>query len=168
MSKSINTEYQSVVRVCAYKAMKFSKSPKHTFHHLPFFQKEAQQGMEDCLIGVVADSPVQHKERVFPRSSNVGSVELRFVVVSHRLQQRPQLGVVLSPLGTVDCAPHHAAIGIWLVAELPGDVVFLACSVLEEAERGRGVPGVVRVPLQSIQAQDQVQTGTVSEVVQFV
>ena len=57
---------------------------------------------------------------------------------------------------------------ILTVAQLPGDVVLLASAVLEEAQGGRGVPGVVRVPVQRVEPQDQVQTGTVGKVVQFV
>lgn len=54
------------------------------------------------------------------------------------------------------------------VAQLPGDVVLLASSVLQEAQGGGGVPGVVGVSLQRVEPQDQVKTSAVGKVVQFV
>lgn len=54
------------------------------------------------------------------------------------------------------------------VAQLPGDVVLLASSVLQEAQGGGGVPGVIRVPVQRVETQDQVETSAVGKVVQFV
>lgn len=54
------------------------------------------------------------------------------------------------------------------VSQLPGDIVLLSSAVLEEAQGGRGVPGVVWVPVQRVEPQDQVQSSTVGKVVQFV
>jgi len=54
------------------------------------------------------------------------------------------------------------------VAQLPGDVVLLASAILQEAQCGRGVPGVVWVSVQRVEPQNQVQTSTVGKVVQFV
>lgn len=59
-------------------------------------------------------------------------------------------------------------IAVLTVAQLPGDVVLLASTVLQEAQGGRGVPGVVWVSVQRVKPQDQVQTSTVGKVVQFV
>lgn len=39
-------------------------------------------------------------------------------------------------------------VGVLTVAQLPGDVVLLACAVLQEAQGGGGVPGVVWVSVQ--------------------
>lgn len=74
--------------------------------------------MESCPIIVeLADSPIQQQDGVLPGPSRVGAVEVSSVVVAHRLQQGPQLGVVLSQLGTVDRTTHHAAVGIRLWEE---------------------------------------------------
>ena len=54
------------------------------------------------------------------------------------------------------------------IAQLPGDVVLLASAVLQDTQRGRGVPGVVWVSVQRVEPQDQVQASAVSKVVQFV
>lgn len=54
------------------------------------------------------------------------------------------------------------------IAQFPGDVVFLAGTVFQEAQGGGGVPGVVWVSVQPIEPQDQVQTSTVGKVVEFV
>lgn len=54
------------------------------------------------------------------------------------------------------------------IAQLPGDVVLLASAVLQEAEGGGGVPGVVWISVQRVEPQDQVQASTVGKVVQFV
>lgn len=42
------------------------------------------------------------------------------------------------------------------VAQLPRDVVLLACAVFQEAQGGRGVPGVVWVSVQRVDSKDQV------------
>lgn len=54
------------------------------------------------------------------------------------------------------------------VAELPGDVVFFAGAVFEEVQSTGRVPRVVRIPVQCVQAEDQMKSGTVGKVVQFV
>lgn len=59
-------------------------------------------------------------------------------------------------------------VAVLTVAQLPGDVVLLASAVLEEAQGGGRVPGVVWVSVQRVEPQDQVQTSTVGKVVQFV
>lgn len=59
-------------------------------------------------------------------------------------------------------------VAVLTIAQLPGHVVLLASAVFEEAERGGGVPGVVRVSVQRVETQDQVQTGAVGKVVKFV
>lgn len=59
-------------------------------------------------------------------------------------------------------------VAIRTIAQLPGNVVLLASAVLQEAQRGGGVPGVVWVSMQRVQPQDQMQTSTVGKVVQFV
>jgi len=59
-------------------------------------------------------------------------------------------------------------VAVLTVAQLPGDVVLLAGAVLEEAQGGGGVPGVVWVSVQRVEPQDQVQTSTVGKIVQFV
>lgn len=71
--------------------------------------------MESCAVNAsLADSPIQQEDGVLPGSSCIGPVELSSVVVAHRLQQGPQLGVVLGQLGAVDRTAHHAAVGIRL------------------------------------------------------
>lgn len=72
---------------------------QHTFRYLPLFfpSRIAQQGQEFCPISVFhADSPIQQQDGILSRSSCIGAVEVSSVVVAHRLQQGPQLGVVLS------------------------------------------------------------------------
>lgn len=59
-------------------------------------------------------------------------------------------------------------VAVLTIAQLPGDVVLLASAVLEKAQRGGGVPGVVWVSVESVEPQDQVQTSTIGKVVQFV
>lgn len=54
------------------------------------------------------------------------------------------------------------------ISQFPGDVVLLASAVFEEAECAGTVPGVVRIPVQGIEPKDQVQTGTVGKVIEFV
>lgn len=54
------------------------------------------------------------------------------------------------------------------VAQLPGDVVFLAGAVLQQAEGVGAVPGVVGVSAQGIQRKDQVEARAVSKVIEFV
>ena len=54
------------------------------------------------------------------------------------------------------------------IAQLPGDVVLLPGAVLEQAEGRGGVPGLVWVPLETVEAQDQVQASTLGKVVEFV
>lgn len=54
------------------------------------------------------------------------------------------------------------------VAQLPGDVVFLAGTVLQQAERIGAVPGVIGISTQSIQCKDQVKARAVSKVIEFV
>lgn len=59
-------------------------------------------------------------------------------------------------------------VAVLTIAQLPGNVVLLASAVLEKAQRGGGVPGVVWVSVESVEPQDQVQTSTIGKVVQFV
>lgn len=59
-------------------------------------------------------------------------------------------------------------VAVLTVAQLPGDVVFLARAVLQETQGGGGVPRVVWVSVQRVESKDQVQTSTVDKVVQFV
>jgi len=74
-----------------------------------------------------------------------------------------------SPVNGVTDACGEGSVGVVLtVAELPGDVVLLAGAVLEQAEGGRGVPGVVGVAVQRVEAQDQLQARALGKVVQFV
>lgn len=54
------------------------------------------------------------------------------------------------------------------VAELPGDVIFFAGAVFEQVQSTGGVPRVVRISVQRVQAEDQMKSGTVGKVVQFV
>jgi len=54
------------------------------------------------------------------------------------------------------------------IAELPGDVVFFAGAVFEQAQSTGSVPRVVRVSMQGIQPKDQVQSCAVGKVVEFV
>jgi len=54
------------------------------------------------------------------------------------------------------------------IAQLPGDVVFLAGTVLQQAERIGAVPGVIGISTQSIQCKDQVKARAVSKVIEFV
>lgn len=54
------------------------------------------------------------------------------------------------------------------VAQLPGDVVLLAGTVLQQAEGVGAVPGVVGISAQSIQCKDQVKAREVSKVIEFV
>lgn len=54
------------------------------------------------------------------------------------------------------------------IAQLPGDVVLLAGTVLQQAEGIGAVPGVVGISAQSIQCKDQVKARTVSKVIEFV
>lgn len=74
---------------------------QHTFHPLcpprPPPPKPSSLTRERIRSdGGPADSPVQQQDGIFPGSSGVGAVEVSSLVVAHRLQQRPQLGVVLS------------------------------------------------------------------------
>lgn len=54
------------------------------------------------------------------------------------------------------------------IAQLPRDVVFLAGTVLEQAESIGAVPGVVGVPAQGIQGKDEMEARAISKVIEFV
>lgn len=89
-------------RVHARECIKHSKTIKpmqHTFHPLwpPPPPKPSSLTRERIRSdGGPADSPVQQQDGILPGSSGVGAVEVSSLVVAHRLQQGPQLGVVLS------------------------------------------------------------------------
>lgn len=59
---------------------------------------------------------------------------------------------------------------MWIrtVAQLPGHAVPLGCAVLQQRAGVAAVPSVVSGPEQSVQPEDQIQTGAVGEGVQQI
>lgn len=82
-------------------------------------------------------APVQQKDCIFPRSSSIRAIKVSSVVVTYRLQEGPQLGMVMSQLGAVDRTTHHTSIGIrlWKDEMEQNEPAF----VQEAVGRGQGI-----------------------------